>query len=363
MRFGPVRLAEAVGSVLGHALTGAQKRYKKGHVLTQADVKDLGVAGHTHIIVATLDSDDIGEDEAARQLADAILSDHGLPDGARHIEAAPAFTGRVNFHATRSGLFTAHRGRIDGLNAVDPAITLATLPDGTFVEAGRMVATVKIIPFAVAHSALARAAVAGQGADGLPVMAIHPPLGLSVAHVSTQLPTLKPSVMDKTRRTLKERLEPLAGVLLPETRVEHSLEAVAAALHAVDPAAGLIVLFGASAITDPNDVLPSALRAAGGHVDRVGMPVDPGNLLMVGRLGDVPVIGAPGCARSSAENGFDWVLQRLACGLPVDNQLIARWGVGGLLMEITSRPQPRETVRSSDHPSAGAPADASTGAS
>ncbi|MDW8443261.1 MAG: hypothetical protein RML45_02285 [Acetobacteraceae bacterium] len=48
------------------------------------------------------------------------------------------------------GLFRVDRARVDALNAIDEAITLATLPDDTAVEAGEMVATVKIIPFAVA---------------------------------------------------------------------------------------------------------------------------------------------------------------------------------------------------------------------
>ena len=71
------------------------------------------------------------------------------------------------------------------------------------------------------------------------------------------------------------------------------------------------------------------------------MPVDPGNLLLLGELGGRPVLGAPGCARSPKENGFDWVLHRLLAGIPVTAADIRRMGTGGLLMEIVSRPQPR----------------------
>jgi len=53
------------------------------------------------------------------------------------------------------------------------------------------------------------------------------------------------------------------------------------------------------------------------------------------------VIGAPGCARSPKENGFEWVLMRLLAGLPVPREAITGMGVGGLLMEIVTRPQPR----------------------
>jgi molybdenum cofactor cytidylyltransferase len=98
-------------------------------------------------------------------------------------------------------------------------------------------------------------------------------------------------------------------------------------------------------VVDAQDVIPAAIRLAGGTVEHVGMPVDPGNLLVLGHLGGVPVIGAPGCARSPKENGFDYVLNRLLADIPVTPQDITGMGVGGLLMEIPSRPQPREMAK------------------
>ena len=104
----------------------------------------------------------------------------------------------------------------------------------------------------------------------------------------------------------------------------------------------LALILTGSATSDLHDTAPQAVRAAGGLVERFGMPVDPGNLLFLGRLQGRPVIGLPGCARSPALNGADWVLERLACGLAVTGEDIAAMGVGGLLKEIPSRPQPRE---------------------
>ena len=102
-----------------------------------------------------------------------------------------------------------------------------------------------------------------------------------------------------------------------------------------------MIVFGASAITDRRDVIPAALVAAGGEIEQFGMPVDPGNLLLIGRIAGKPFLGAPGCARSAKENGFDWVLQRMLADIPVSARDIRRMGSGGLLMEIVSRPQPR----------------------
>ena len=123
----------------------------------------------------------------------------------------------------------------------------------------------------------------------------------------------------------------------------HEQGALAKALDEVLKAgAELVIIFGASAIADRRDVIPAAVEAIGGRIEHFGMPVDPGNLLLVGDARGRPVLGAPGCARSPKENGFDWVLMRLLAGLAVPRAAITGLGVGGLLMEIVTRPQPRE---------------------
>src|SRR5262249_22248058 len=129
-----------------------------------------------------------------------------------------------------------------------------------------------------------------------------------------------------------------------ERRVPHDADALAAALREMlATGAELVLVFGASAIADRRDVIPAAVEAVGGRIEHFGMPVDPGNLMLVADLNGRPVLGAPGCARSPKENGFDWILARLLARLPVTREDITGMGVGGLLMEIVTRPQPRET--------------------
>ena len=227
------------------------------------------------------------------------------------------------------------RGAIDRLNRIDPAITIATVPEYAAVAAGQMVATVKIIPFAVSRATLAAAAASAA-------IRVAPFRPMKVGLVATMLPSLKPSVMDKTRRLLDERLRPAGAVVMREARVAHDAGAIAASLIDLSRrGAELLIAFGASAVVDGEDAIPAAIRLAGGVVTRLGMPVDPGNLIVLGRIGSTPVIGAPGCARSPKENGFDWVLQRTLAGIEVTSDDVAGMGVGGLLTEIVSRPQPR----------------------
>src|SRR5262249_31152595 len=161
--------------------------------------------------------------------------------------------------------------------------------------------------------------------------------------VSTLLPGLVPKVVEKTLRVTQERLAPAGAAIVAERRVPHEQAALAKAIDEVlNAGAELVVVFGASAIADRRDVIPAAVEAVGGSIAHFGMPVDPGNLMLIGQARGQPILGAPGCARSPKENGFDWVLMRLLAGLPVSRADITGMGVGGLLMEIVTRPQPRD---------------------
>lgn len=330
MKFGPVAVAEAVGAILAHSIRLPTASVRKGQRVAAADAAGLAAAGIGEVVVARLDDDDLHEDAAALRVAEAVA-------GAA-IRVEPPFTGRCNLYAEAAGILLVDRAAVDRLNAVDPGVTLATLPEFAAVEAGRMVATLKIIPFAVPQAVAGRAAAEAAGAISLAPYRIG-----RVGVVSTLLPGLKSSLVEKTHAVLADRLAPAGAALVAVDRVEHTAAAVAEALRRQRAAgAELLVVFGASAVVDRHDVVPAGIEAAGGAVDHFGMPVDPGNLLLVGRLGGVPVIGAPGCARSPRENGFDWVLGRLLAGLAVGRDEITRLGVGGLLMEIVSRPKPRE---------------------
>ena len=334
MIFGPLPISRALGAVLAHAVSTGERRLKKGRVLDATDLAQLEAAGIPQVVAAVLEADDVAEDAAASRAA-AVLFGPGLSAGA-------AFTGRVNLFAEAHGLLTLDRDEIDRLNRVDEALTVATLPPLTPVAPGQMVATVKIIPFAAPERHVAAwEAIADVG----------PPLGLApfrlrpVALIQTLLPGLKASVLDKTVEVTRRRLAALGSPLAGERRVAHTAAAVADGLTAaLAEGAQLVLIAGASAIIDRRDVIPAGLVAAGGRIEHFGMPVDPGNLLLLGAHGDVPVLGLPGCARSPKLNGVDWVLQRLLADLPVGMAEITGLGAGGLLSEIPSRPLPRAEI-------------------
>jgi molybdenum cofactor cytidylyltransferase len=333
MKFGPASPMEAIGGVTVHTLRQGSLVLKKGTRIGPAEVDALIRASVKEVVVVRLEDGDVSEDVAAASIAQAVAGDG--------INVERAFTGRANLFAARAGVLVVDRTRVDRINGVDEAITFATLAAYKPVVEGEMVATVKLIPFGV-EAKLRDAAVAAASGGAL---RIAPYTIKRVGVVSTLLPGLAPKVVEKTLRVTAERLAPAGATIVAERRVAHDEAALAAAIkELLGLDAELVIVFGASAIADRRDVIPAAISGIGGVIEHFGMPVDPGNLLLIGSAGGVPVLGAPGCARSPVENGFDWVLMRLLAGLKVTRAELTGMGVGGLLMEIVTRPQPREVL-------------------
>lgn len=340
MDFGTVPLDQAEGAVLAHSVNHAGRRMAKGKLLTPADLALLAAAGISHVMVARPGLGDIGEDAAALRLARALVAD----PAAAGLAIAPAHGGRVNLKAQRPGLLDYDPAAILALNRVDPAITLAVLAPLARVSPGMLAGTVKIIPYALPEADLARACARAGAA-----LRIRPVRLGSAGLILTETPGKAPArpgddtpgkLAAKARAAVAGRLAALGMTLAGVVTVPHEAAALAEAITRIP--GEMVLILTEAATSDLRDTAPEALRRAGGRVTRFGIPVDPGNLLFHGTLGPRPVIGLPGCTRSPALNGADWVLERLACGIPLDDEAIAAMSIGGLLKEIPQRGRPRE---------------------
>jgi molybdenum cofactor cytidylyltransferase len=335
MKFGPVDSHTAVGAILAHSVQLADgSRLRKGRALDAEDVAALRDSGLDKVTVARLDADDVHEDAAAAALAQAFVPD----PAAQGFSLTQAFTGRVNLLASGPGVVEMDVAAIEAVNRVHPMITIATVPPFHQMAAGGMVATIKMISYAVPRTALEQACALARAALRL--------RGPEVTRVGMIISEIDGGAGDKGWKATADRVAAFGLEMDAPVLVPHRVDALAEVLRGT--AYDLTLLLTGSATSDIDDVAPSAVRAAGGTVNRFGMPVDPGNLLFAGTLHARPVIGLPGCARSPALNGADWVMARMICGVPVTDADIAGMGVGGLLKEIPSRPHPRRRAKGSD---------------
>ncbi len=330
MIFSEFNLDQAEGILLAHSLRIEGRKLAKGKKLSPDDLALMARGGLRKVTGARLEEGDVGEHEAAFELADRLM---GV-----NLECGPALTGRCNLIAQQAGLAVIDAEKLARLNRVDEAVTVATLSPFEVVEAGQIVATVKIIPFAVPRPVLDTCLAVG----GPSIVRVLPFLPLRVGVIASLLPGLPDSVVRSTFEVTRLRVESLGGKITEEIQVPHEVGALSRAIKKMaEQDLDLMLISGASATLDRRDVVPEALTHAGGAIDHFGMPVDPGNLMLMGRLGKLPVIDMPGCGRSARLNGLDLVLRRLFAGLPVSGDDMMRLGAGGLLKDIGCRPMPR----------------------
>jgi len=340
MKFGPTPIEQAEGKILGHNIAGLDGRrvLRKGKPLTAEEIKKLQELGRSMVYVAEFEPDDVDENTAALRVAQAAMG--------KGLRFTGPSTGRVNIKSSGQGILRVNATRLTRLNECD-GITLATLATHTAVQPGRTVATVKVIPFAVPEAIVSNAEqIASENGSIIRLDEIPP---RQVALIFSGSPTARQRILDGFDPPLRTRLESLGAriqsidfVPLEDEQGEIELAEMLQTHQSND--IDMIILAGETAIMDRYDIAPRAVEKAGGEITCFGVPVDPGNLLMVSYLGDIPVLGAPGCARSRKMNIIDWVLPRLLAGDRLTRADILSLGHGGLLEDVPERPMPRSRL-------------------
>jgi len=339
MKFGPVLVEQAAGKILGHNLSAVDGRrgLRKGRLLDADDLTLLRQAGRTTVYVAELEQGDVPEDSAALRIASA-LSGPGLS------LSGPA-AGRVNLRSDWLGVLRVAVTGLDSLNELE-GITLATLPSHSTIKPNQIAGTVKVVPFALSADLVRQAEELVR--DRGPLLRVEKLEPRKVGLILLATAGSRGRIQTQFS-PLKERIEALGSQLARIDHVDPAVDSaeseLASALESQAKAGlDLIVLAGESAIMDRADLAPRAAERIGGRVECVGAPVDPGNLLMLAYLGQVPILGAPGCARSRKLNIVDWVLPRLLAGERLKRGDIVAMGHGGLLDDQPERPMPRSGI-------------------
>jgi len=322
LRIAPVQ--EAVGRILVHNLTGetGHKEFSKGRIVRQDDVEKLLHLGVQEVYVAELEAGDVHEDEAAARLALACAGD-GLM-------TSRSTTGRVNFFAACPGLLKINAVRLRQINAID-GMSIATLLPHSLVEFKQMVATVKVVPYAVPDAALRQAEAVGEETPGL--VRVVPLRQVEVGLILTGGDNARSRVFETYEPAIRTRVEELGSHLLAIEYVPEDEGQIAAAVdQLLAQGAGIVLLAGETSIMDADDITPRGIRRAGGRVEHYGAPVEPGSLFLLAYHGSTPVIGAPGCIKSREKNVIDLILPRLLAGEELTSADIVELGVGGLLI-------------------------------
>jgi molybdenum cofactor cytidylyltransferase len=315
---------QALGHILRHNLSDpdGRKALPKGRRLRAEDLALLQELGIDQVRVAVLEPGDVHEDLAAQRLAAAICGTGVIVTDASH--------SRVNLLAEANGVVAIDSEALLKINAIE-GLTVATLPGHTLARGRARVATIKIIPFAVPEAELARAEAIGRAAAQR-VVSLQL---LNTARVGVLLvgsAAARPRIERGVFPAIEARVVELGSEVIATRYVatdEHAVAQGLAELAAAD--AELLITAGETSIMDRDDVTPLGIRLAGGQIEHYGAPVEPGNLLLLAYLGELPVLGAPGCVRSRDVNIVDLLLPRLLAGEHLTRRDIIALGHGGLL--------------------------------
>lgn len=322
MKVAKVPLNEAAGHILLHNQAGpdGRKALKKGQRLNLDDIALLRELGREQLFVAILAEDDLDENEAARRLGQVIA--------APGLEPTSATTGRVNLIATTAGLFTVNVEALLAFNDIS-GITLATLPTYTVVQPKTMVGTIKIIPYGLPRADLAAAETLAARTR---LVEVKPFVVQQAVLITTGSAEAREKVVEGFTPALRDRLAGYYTALIEGPYVPEDEAEISEALQwALAGGAKMILIAGETSIMDADDITPRAIKAVGGEIVHYGMPVEPGNLMLLAYCGDVPIVGAPGCAKSKSYNVVDMVLPRLATGERLTRRDLIALGHGGLL--------------------------------
>ncbi|MDE2747328.1 MAG: molybdopterin-binding protein [Chloroflexota bacterium] len=344
MKFGELPVEEAVGAILAHKLydNSGKLIFNKGHLLGEADLEALSQEGLERVTVTQLSAADLHEDAAAERIGAAVAG--------AHVSMRAPGVGRANLTAAQRGVLHVDVPRLEWINNIYDGITIATLRQYSLVDAGDMVALVKVVPFGVPAARVVDVERIAEASAA--VLRVRPLQRKRVALIVSGTDATRGRLMKSFQEPVRRRIEGWGSEMLEPSFTEHSAESIAAAIQAqVAAKADMILVAGISAIIDREDVVPSALTLAGGSITLHGVPVDPGTLLMMGYLGDAPVVGAPGCIKSPKTNVIDWILPRLLSGERLTRANLVSMGHGGLLQDIAERPMPR-SVTNQPHPPA-----------
>jgi len=302
-------------------------------VLSADDLSTLRKLDLETVIVAQLAPTDLDENEGARRIGAAVAGPG--------VKVSSPGVGRATITAEYYGPVYINVPALERLNNIDAGITLATLRNHTLVRPGELVTLVKVIPFGIPAARVVD--VESTARDHAPIISVRPLQACSVGLIVSGPESARERLLKAFEPPTRTRIEKLHSTLDSVAYVAHNDHAICAAIcDQLAAGRNLILIAGISAIIDGDDVVPTALRAAGGDVAHFGVTVDPGSLLMLGYIGAVPVLGAPSCIKSAKTNVIDWLLPRLLAGERLTRADLVAMGHGGLLDDISERPMPRE---------------------
>ncbi|MBT9136058.1 MAG: hypothetical protein DDT34_01131 [Firmicutes bacterium] len=322
-----ISVYDAIGSILCHDITrivpGEFKgaAFKKGHVVTASDIPLLLELGKEHLYVWEDLHGQLHENQAALRIATACAG--------AHISLSAPSEGKINLVAERRALVKVAEEVLLGINSV-PEIIVATRHNNQVVEAGAVVAGTRVIPLVIPEARVVE--VEKICAERGPVVWAKPLLPKTMALVTTGNEIYYGRIADKFGPVIAAKAAAFDCFLLPQVLAPDDAEVISQEIILLAQSGAEIIAVSGGMSVDPDDVTPRGIALAGGILVSYGVPVLPGSMFMLAYLGEIPIIGLPGCVMYCQTTILDLILPRLLAGERLTQRDLAALGHGGLCL-------------------------------
>ncbi len=320
-----ISVHEAEGTILCHDITEIVhdkfkgRAFKKGHIISREDIPKLLDLGKEHIYVWELDENTLHENEGAIRIGKAVA-------GPGLLLSEPS-EGKVELKAEISGLLKIDTVALDEINDIDQ-IVLASIHSNQMVTAGKVIAGCRVVPLVIDIEKIRE--VEHIGRLNFPIFEIKPLGALKIGIVTTGSEVYRGRIQDQFGPVLDKKLADLGSRVLRRIFVDDNIAMISQAIQTlIQEGAEMVITTGGMSV-DPDDVTPAGIRAACGRIVAYGAPVLPGSMFMLAYIGNIPVIGLPGCVMYHKTTIFDLLVPRILAGEELTRKDIARLGHGGL---------------------------------
>lgn len=319
-----IKTTEAVGHVLQHDITEIipgefkGRAFKKGHIITEEDIPHLLRLGKDHIFVFELGEDKLHENKGAMILGK-------LGQGENISLGSEIKEGKINFNSSIDGILKVDSEKLFELNMLGE-ISFATLPNNIPVKKGELVGGARIIPLVIEKEKMDRA----KSLIKDPILNVRPYKKYKVGIITTGNEVFYGRIKDKFGPVILEKLKPYNSEIIGQALCPDDKEIIKEkAREFLDKGATMIIFTGGMSV-DPDDMTPTSIIELGGELISYGAPVLPGSMFLLSYLGDIPMMGLPGCVMFAKKTVFDLVLGRVMTGEKLTKADIMRYATGGL---------------------------------
>ena len=323
-----VRIEEAIGMVLHHDLTkivpGEYKgaAFKKGHVIKQEDIEELKSMGKNHINVIKLIDGSIHENEAALRIASAISKEGIFLKGPSE--------GKVEMKSLYRGVLKINVDALNQINEIEELV-IATIHNNTLVEAGQILAATRIIPLVINEEKILEVEKIVELCEGK-VLSIQELKPMKIGVVITGTEVYEGRIKDGFAPVMKEKIRHFGCSLLDLKYCPDDQVTIERAISSMIAMGADIVLACGGMSVDADDVTPKAIKNVAKEVVSYGMPVIPGNMLMLAYKGNTAILGIPGAAIFLKNTSMDIIMPRLLSGERLCRKDLTDYGHGGLCL-------------------------------